>query len=37
MFFVGRKTLPWPPDLITYGAAHAIRGFMRLEDRLYYK
>ena len=36
-FFVGRKTLPWPPDLITYGAAHAVRGFMRLEDRLYYK
>ncbi|PIP42654.1 MAG: oxidoreductase [Desulfobacterales bacterium CG23_combo_of_CG06-09_8_20_14_all_51_8] len=37
MFFVGRKTIPWPPDPITYGAAHAIRGFMRLEDRLYYK
>jgi len=37
MFFVGRKTIPWPPDLITYGAAHAIRGFMKLEDRLYYK
>lgn len=37
MFFVGRKTIPWPGDLVTYGAAHAIRGFMRLEDRLYYK
>lgn len=37
MFFVGRKTIPWPPDMLTYGAAHAIRGFMRLEDALYYK
>ncbi len=37
MFFVGRKTIPWPPELISYGAAHAIRGFMKLEDRLYYK
>lgn len=37
MFFVGRKTLPWPPDLITYGAAHAIRGFMKLEDKILYK
>jgi glycine/D-amino acid oxidase-like deaminating enzyme len=37
MFFVGRKTLPWPPDLITWGAAQAVRGYMRLEDRLYYK
>lgn len=37
MFFVGRKTFPWPPDLITYGTSHAIRGFMKLEDMLYYK
>ncbi|RJP83718.1 MAG: FAD-dependent oxidoreductase [Desulfobacteraceae bacterium] len=37
MFFVGRKTIPWPPEPITYGAANAIRGFMRLEDWLYYK
>ncbi|MCP4690350.1 MAG: FAD-dependent oxidoreductase, partial [Desulfobacterales bacterium] len=37
MFFVGRKTINWPPELISYGAAHAIRGFMKLEDKLYYK
>jgi glycine/D-amino acid oxidase-like deaminating enzyme len=37
MFFVGRKTIPWPPEPITYAGAHAIRAFMRLEDRLYYK
>lgn len=37
MFFVGRKVFPWPPDLITYGLGHAVRGFMKIEDRLYYK
>lgn len=37
MFFVGRKVFPWPPDLITYGLGHAVRGFMKLEDRLYYR
>jgi glycine/D-amino acid oxidase-like deaminating enzyme len=37
MFFVGRKVFPWPPELISFGTAHAIRGFMKLEDRLYYK
>lgn len=37
MFFVGRKVFPWPPDLIAYGLGQAIRGFMKLEDRLYYK
>ena len=37
MFFVGRKVFPWPPDMITYGLGHAVRGFMKLEDRLYYK
>lgn len=37
MFFVGRKTFPWPSDPLTYGLSHAIRGFMRLEDKLLYK
>jgi glycine/D-amino acid oxidase-like deaminating enzyme len=37
MFFVGRKICPWPPELISFGVAHAIRGFMKLEDRLIYK
>ncbi len=36
MFFVGRKVLPWPPEPVSYGVARAVRGFMRLEDRLYY-
>ncbi len=37
MFFVGRKVFPWPPDLVTYGLGQAVRGFMKIEDRLYYK
>lgn len=36
-FFVGRKTIPWPPEPLTYGLSQAVRGFMKLEDRLYYK
>ena len=37
MFFVGRKTIPLPPALITQTVSLAIHEFMRLEDRLYYK
>ena len=37
MFFAGRKVFPWPPEPITYGISQAIRGYMRLEDALYYK
>ncbi len=37
MFFVGRKVFPWPTDLVTYGVTHAVRGFMKLEDMVYYK
>ena len=37
MFFVGRKMFPWPSDPIPYGLGHAIRGFMKIEDKLYYK
>lgn len=36
MFFVGRKVMPWPPEPVSFGVARAVRGFMRLEDRLYY-
>jgi len=36
MFFVGRKAFSWPPDLVSLGVARAVRGFMRMEDRLYY-
>jgi glycine/D-amino acid oxidase-like deaminating enzyme len=33
VFFVNRRTLPWPPEPIRTLAAHAIRGYMRWEDR----
>ena len=37
MFFVGRKVFSWPPDLISYGIAKTVRGFMRMEDKVIYK
>ena len=37
LFFIGRRTLPWPPEPLTHGLVHAIRGFMKLEDRFIYK
>lgn len=37
MFFVGRKAFNWPSNPVTYGLSYAIRGFMRLEDKLLYK
>jgi glycine/D-amino acid oxidase-like deaminating enzyme len=33
VFFVNRRTLPWPPEPIRTLAAHVIRGYMRWEDR----
>ncbi len=36
-FFIGRKVIPWPPEPVTHGLVHAIRGFMKLEDRFLYK
>jgi glycine/D-amino acid oxidase-like deaminating enzyme len=32
-FFVDRRTIPWPPEPLRTVAAHAIRGYMRWEDR----
>ena len=36
MFFIGRKVIPFPPEPFRYILSHAIRGFMRLEDKLKY-
>lgn len=33
VFFVNRRTVPWPPEPIRSLAAVAIRGYMRWEDR----
>ena len=35
VFFVNRRTLPWPPEPLRNLASRAIRGYMHLEDRIY--
>jgi glycine/D-amino acid oxidase-like deaminating enzyme len=35
VWFVGRRTLPWPPEPLRFVASHAIRGYMRIEDAIY--
>ena len=35
VFFVNRKTIPWPPEPFRWAASVAIRGYLRLEDRVY--
>ncbi len=34
MFFVGRRTIPWPPHPIRFPITHAIRAGLRVEDAL---
>ena len=34
MFFVGRRTIPWPPHVIRFPILHGVRGLLKLEDRL---
>ncbi len=36
LFFVGRKIIPFPPEPFRFVLSHAIRGFMRLEDKFKY-
>lgn len=33
VFFVNRKTIPWPPEPIRFLASKAILGYMHMEDR----
>lgn len=35
VFFVNRKTVPWPPEPFRYLVSLGIRGFMRWEDQRY--
>jgi glycine/D-amino acid oxidase-like deaminating enzyme len=35
LFFVNRRTLPWPPDPLRMAASGAIRGYLQLEDWAY--
>lgn len=35
LFFVNRRTLPWPPEPLRMAASGAIRGYLQLEDWAY--
>jgi glycine/D-amino acid oxidase-like deaminating enzyme len=35
VWFVNRRMLPWPPEPIRMAASQVIRGYLRLEDRIY--
>jgi len=35
VFFVNRKTIPWPPEPFRVIASRAILGYMHMEDRVY--
>jgi len=35
IWFVNRRIIPWPPEPLRLAASHLIRGYMRIEDRLY--
>lgn len=34
VWFVGRKVIPWPPEPLRFALSHAIRGYLRAEDRV---
>lgn len=35
VWFVNRRTIPWPPEPLRLIASHAIRAYLRLEDAIY--
>jgi glycine/D-amino acid oxidase-like deaminating enzyme len=35
IFFVNRRTIPWPGEPLRFVLSHAIKGYMKIEDRLY--
>jgi len=35
VWFVNRRMIPWPPEPIRMVASQAIRGYLRLEDRIF--
>jgi glycine/D-amino acid oxidase-like deaminating enzyme len=35
VWFIGRRTIPWPPEPLRFVASQAIRGYMRAEDAVY--
>jgi len=35
VWFVNRRTIPWPPEPLRFVIGHAVRGYMRIEDRVH--
>jgi glycine/D-amino acid oxidase-like deaminating enzyme len=35
VWFVGRRTIPWPPEPFRFVVSQAIRGYLRVEDAFY--
>jgi glycine/D-amino acid oxidase-like deaminating enzyme len=35
VWFVNRRSIPWPPEPLRFAVSHAVRGYLRLEDRLH--
>jgi len=35
VWFVNRRTIPWPPEPFRFVLGQAVRGYLRLEDRIY--
>ncbi|UCD99182.1 MAG: FAD-dependent oxidoreductase [Chloroflexota bacterium] len=35
VWFVNRRQIPWPPEPLRLILSHAIRGYLRIEDRIY--
>lgn len=35
VWFVKRRAIPWPPEPVRFVLSHAVRGYMRIEDRLH--
>lgn len=36
-FFVGRRTIPWPPEPLRYALAQTVRGLLRAQDHLVFR
>jgi glycine/D-amino acid oxidase-like deaminating enzyme len=35
VWFVNRRTIPWPPEPFRFVLGQAVRGYLRIEDRIY--
>jgi glycine/D-amino acid oxidase-like deaminating enzyme len=35
VWFVNRRSLPWPPEPLRFLLGHGVRGYLRIEDRVY--